>query len=140
MLRDSDWARTELFARCCVVVIQPYDQGYLENMMKRLISTAAAMILLAGCQTTSGDNKADEAAQNPAIKTEISDADCGADKVQSFIGQEATDAVRAEVASKSGAKSIRWLTPNAMITMDLRYDRLNAHLGTDNKIGSFRCG
>ncbi len=76
----------------------------------------------------------------PAVNAEIVDADCGADKVRAYVGKEATPALRAEVAAKSGAKSIRWLTPDAMITMDLRHDRLNAHLGMNGKIGSFRCG
>ncbi len=76
----------------------------------------------------------------PAVTAEIVDADCGADKVRAYVGKEATPALRAEVAAKSGAKSIRWLTPDAMITMDLRHDRLNAHLGMNGKIGSFRCG
>ena len=76
----------------------------------------------------------------PAVNAEIVDADCGADQVRAYVGKEATQALRAEVAAKSGAKSIRWLTPDAMITMDLRHDRLNAHLGMNGKIGSFRCG
>lgn len=76
----------------------------------------------------------------PAVNAEIVDTDCGADKVRAYVGKEATPALRAEVAAKSGAKSIRWLTPDAMITMDLRHDRLNAHLGMNGKIGSFRCG
>ena len=76
----------------------------------------------------------------PAVNAEIVDADCGADKVRAYVDKEATPALRTEVAAKSGAKSIRWLTPDAMITMDLRHDRLNAHLGMNGKIGSFRCG
>lgn len=71
---------------------------------------------------------------------QITDADCGADKVKAYVGKDATDAVRAEVTAKSGAQSVRWITPETMVTMDLRHDRLNAHLGTNGKIGSFRCG
>lgn len=84
--------------------------------------------------------KKEPAHNEPAVNAEIVDADCGADKVRAYVGKEATPALRAEVAAKSGAKSIRWLTPDAMITMDLRHDRLNAHLGMNGKIGSFRCG
>ena len=83
---------------------------------------------------------ADPVKTESGVRTQISDADCGADKVKAYIGKEAIDTVRAEVAAKSGAKSLRWITPDTMVTMDLRHDRLNAHLGTDNKIGSLRCG
>lgn len=65
---------------------------------------------------------------------------CGASKVQSFIGQLADAPTRRTVASTSGAASVRWLEPGMMVTMDYRPDRLNAHLGGNGKIGSFKCG
>lgn len=80
------------------------------------------------------------------LKTESPDtmletpAKCGADKVQSYVGKDASDAVRASVQKESGAKTIRWITPDMMVTMDYSESRLNAHLSTDGKIGSFKCG
>ena len=108
-------------------------------------ATASGEAVAGASETPSASETAPETPANPAnsepaVNAEIVDADCGADKVRAYVGKEATQALRAEVAAKSGAKSIRWLTPDAMITMDLRHDRLNAHLGMNGKIGSFRCG
>lgn len=90
---------------------------------------------LAGCQSVSHEKPPETGGV-----AQITDADCGANKVKAYVGKDATDAVRAEVTAKSGAQSVRWITPETMVTMDLRHDRLNAHLGTDNKIGSLNCG
>lgn len=65
---------------------------------------------------------------------------CGADKVQTYVGKGATDAVKSEIAAKSGARNIRWLTPDMMVTMDFSESRLNVRLGTDGTIGSIDCG
>jgi hypothetical protein len=35
---------------------------------------------------------------------------------------------------------VRWITPGMMVTMDYRADRVNLHLGTDDRVGSVRCG
>lgn len=75
-----------------------------------------------------------------AKRIKPSPSDCGVDKVKSYAGKEASVAVRAEVQQKSGAKTIRWLLPNSVATMDYRPDRLNVMLSTDGKIGSFNCG
>jgi polyisoprenoid-binding protein YceI len=66
---------------------------------------------------------------------------CNAGKAQAWFGKKATPAVRAAVQSATGAKSIRWLYPDSVVTMDFREDRLNVTMdkGTD-VIRSARCG
>lgn len=66
---------------------------------------------------------------------------CGASKAEPWIGKKATVAVRAEVEKATGAKSIRWLYPDSVMTMDHRPDRLNVTMdkGTD-VIRKVRCG
>lgn len=66
---------------------------------------------------------------------------CNADKAKAWFGKKATLEVRAAVQSATGAKSIRWLYPDSVVTMDYRADRLNVTMdkGTD-VIRSARCG
>ncbi len=66
--------------------------------------------------------------------------ECDAGKVDGLIGRTRTAEVEAEAKRLSGANLVRWLEPNAIVTMEFRADRLNLHLGTDGKIGSARCG
>lgn len=66
---------------------------------------------------------------------------CNGDKVKAWFGQKATAAVRAEVAAATGARTIRWLYPDSIVTQDYREDRLNVRMdkGTDI-IRSASCG
>jgi polyisoprenoid-binding protein YceI len=66
---------------------------------------------------------------------------CNADKAKPWFGKKATPSVRAEVAAATGAKSIRWLYPDSIVTQDYRPDRLNVRMdkGTDI-IRSASCG
>lgn len=74
---------------------------------------------------------------------DIADTDdaCGTAKVESYIGKEATAAVRSTIARESGAGSARWLYPDSMVTEDFSPSRLNVTMekGTDI-IVSMRCG
>ena len=67
--------------------------------------------------------------------------DCGASKVQSFIGRESTVPVRAEVARTAQPSSDRWIYPDTIVTQDFDPSRLNVTMekGTD-VIVSIRCG
>jgi polyisoprenoid-binding protein YceI len=66
---------------------------------------------------------------------------CHADKVKAWFGKKATPAVREEVAAATGAKGVRWLYPDSVVTQDYRADRLNVRMdkGTD-VIRSASCG
>ena len=77
----------------------------------------------------------------PAATADPEEDMCGASKVQSYIGQEATVPVRTEVARIAGSASDRWIYPDSIVTQDLRMDRLNVVMerGTD-KIISIKCG
>lgn len=85
---------------------------------------AAATVALAGCVTAP-----------PA------DDLCNSAKVARHYGRVATPEVRAEIARETGAKTIRWLYPDSIITMDYSAARLNVTMdkGTD-VIRSAKCG
>jgi hypothetical protein len=65
---------------------------------------------------------------------------CNAGPAERLIGKAESAEVAAEAKRLSGAKVLRWIRPDMMVTMEFRPDRLNLHLGTDGKIGSVRCG
>lgn len=65
---------------------------------------------------------------------------CNANNLQSLIGQPRSEALVVEAKRLSGAKMVRYLTPDMMVTMEFRADRLNLHVGSDGKVASARCG
>ncbi len=98
-------------------------------MRRAVFSTAvlATVLALAACVTAKPEPPADDA--------------CNAAKVDPWIGKAATAAVRASIARATGAKAIRWLYPDSVVTMDYNPGRLNVHMnkGTD-VIRSAKCG
>ncbi|MGN3973290.1 I78 family peptidase inhibitor [Tsuneonella sp. SYSU-LHT278] len=66
---------------------------------------------------------------------------CNAEKVRPWYGRKATPAVRDAVLKATGAKAVRWLYPDSVVTMDYNTARLNVTMdkGTD-VIRSARCG
>ena len=65
---------------------------------------------------------------------------CQENGLSSFVGREATAEVGAEILRQSGARTLRWIPPGAMVTMDLRPDRVNVRLDAQNRIESVNCG
>ncbi|KAF1696124.1 I78 family peptidase inhibitor [Pseudoxanthomonas koreensis] len=65
---------------------------------------------------------------------------CNADAVAWAVGQPANEEVFARVWRESGAGLIRPIAPGQAVTRDLRPDRVNVHIGADNKITAVSCG
>jgi hypothetical protein len=97
--------------------------------MRKLLFSAVAM--LPACATA----PAQPVAPVPALE-----GICRADTLSQFVGQSRSAALEARLLAASGARLVRWVTPDMMITMDHREDRLTVRLGTDNRIGSLSCG
>jgi hypothetical protein len=79
-------------------------------------------------------------ARTAAAAATASDGICRNDGLSRFVGQTRSDGLEAQLLAASGARLIRWVTPEMIITMDHREDRLTVRLGTDNRIGSLNCG
>ena len=92
------------------------------------------LIALAACTQTPAPTPA------PATPPTAPGVECNANRLESLIGQPRSDALTDEAKRLSGANVVRYLTPDMMVTMEFRADRLNLHLGTDGKVGSARCG
>jgi hypothetical protein len=85
-----------------------------------------AALVLAGCATA-------PPAQAGAGK-------CDASKAQKLIGRTRSAKTGAEALRLSGAKSLRWIAPDAMVTMDYREDRVNLRLDSKNRLVAINCG
>ena len=67
-------------------------------------------------------------------------ARCDASRAGNLVGREADAALGAEALRSSGAGTLRWIPPGAMVTMDYREDRLNIDLDARNRVTRIRCG
>lgn len=88
---------------------------------------AAAALLAAGCAT--------------APPTEAGGGGkCDASKARKLIGRTKSAETGAEALRLSGAKTLRWIAPGMMVTMDYREDRLNLRVDPDGKVVAINCG
>ena len=67
-------------------------------------------------------------------------AACDASKVQSAVGQIASQDVVDKVVQDSGSSTSRVLKPGQPMTMDYREDRVNIHVDDKNTITEVKCG
>ena len=65
---------------------------------------------------------------------------CNAEGLGDLIGREATSALGAEAVRRSGSRTMRWIRPGDVVTMDYREDRLNIHLDERGRVQRFACG
>jgi hypothetical protein len=65
---------------------------------------------------------------------------CNAAKVQSMIGRAASQSLGGEAVRISGARTMRWIRPDSVYTMDYRTDRLNIHVDARNRVTKINCG
>jgi hypothetical protein len=93
----------------------------------RIVLAAA---LLSGCTTMTN-------APEPAAPSE---AECDLAPLKALIGQPASAGLGADALRLSGARTLRWKPPGAIVTMDYRPDRLNVSLDEHNRATAFDCG
>lgn len=67
-------------------------------------------------------------------------AQCVPAGLEHFIGQKANEASGAEMLRVSGARSLRWVAPGMMVTMDFRADRLTVSYDENMSITRASCG
>ncbi|AQR73088.1 I78 family peptidase inhibitor [Sphingomonas sp. LM7] len=72
--------------------------------------------------------------------TDAPGVECNAAKLDTLVGKTRSAAVEAEALRLSGAKSVRWLAPDSVATMDFRVDRLNLYTDASGKITRAGCG
>jgi hypothetical protein len=69
-----------------------------------------------------------------------SEGSCDAAKAQQLVGRTATEAVKAAALRLSGARNVRVIPKDGVVTMDYREDRLNLYLDGAKKVERISCG
>jgi Peptidase inhibitor I78 family len=89
-----------------------------------------------------GDDTTSRSAHQEQIRVApgLEDNPCRADAAQRFVGQQADRATVQAAVAASGAKSVRVIKPDMMVTMDYRGDRLNIRVDADSRIVAVSCG
>lgn len=98
--------------------------------------TAAALLMTSACTTPAGAGSEEvvpEHGVTPGYRCESSEA-------QALVGQPATQDAGARALQLTGARTLRWIRPGDIVTMDYRPDRLNIHLDATGRIERFQCG
>jgi hypothetical protein len=61
-------------------------------------------------------------------------------KGRGLVGQAATAQLGARALELTGARTLRWIRPGEIVTMDYRTDRLNIDLDGGDRVAAIRCG
>jgi hypothetical protein len=96
--------------------------------MWKPIIVAAFIGALAGCISIEVNEQTD-------LRPPGGAATCDVARYQYLIGQSEADIDRSHLP-----QSFRIICASCMVTMDHSPNRLNIHLGADNRVGSVRCG
>jgi len=65
---------------------------------------------------------------------------CNAAPTQQLVGELAGSDLGSRALSLSGARTLRWLQPGQIVTMEYRSDRLDIVLDGSNHVRAIRCG
>jgi hypothetical protein len=65
---------------------------------------------------------------------------CDASKAQRLVGKTRSKKLGTDALRLSGARTLRWIKPGTMVTMDFREDRLNLHLDARGRVTKVICG
>ena len=66
-------------------------------------------------------------------------ATCRSDALAAFTGQPRSEALGAQILAATGAKTIRWVPPGTVVTMDFRDDRVTVYLDAANRVERAAC-
>lgn len=97
-----------------------------------------AVSLLAGCSSNPESSSSESSPSAPVAQA--GGTRCDAAAAQFAIGQQASAALMAQAKSKAGAQDARFLSPNDMVTLEYRSDRVNLNTDATGKVTRVNCG
>lgn len=68
------------------------------------------------------------------------DASCRGTSLAQVIGQPQSEALAKRMLAATGARAIRWVEKDMMVTMEFRADRLTVYLDAARKVERANCG
>jgi hypothetical protein len=98
-----------------------------------LTSRLAALCSIAAMAVGCSANRHDAGA---AVPSRV----CDGARLQPYVGQPATPMVGTEILAVSGAKLVRWVAPDQMVTQDYRADRVTIGYDAKRIIRTISCG
>lgn len=116
--------------------------------MTRFLTVAALAVLVSACGSRTHPGAANPLILPPAYGTPSAPVqaaataagECNGVALARFAGQAANPASGAEMLRVSGARTMRWVQPGSMITMDFSPQRLTVYLARGNVIERATCG
>ncbi|MFS2032471.1 I78 family peptidase inhibitor [Polaromonas sp. CT11-55] len=94
--------------------------------------TAIAFLLISACSSTPATSQAPEPA--PVSSR------CNAAPAQFSVGRNADAALENEARTRAGAKAVRVLRPNQVVTMEFNAERLNLTVDDAGRVTRVSCG
>jgi len=79
-------------------------------------------------------------APTPKTETTTDNPGCGDGKVARLVGKVWAESMRDQIMKTSGARTLRVIAPDTIVTMDFRPDRLNVEIDAQGRITRFKCG
>ena len=114
--------------------------------MTKFIYAAAFAALLSACGSRPHPGASNPLILPPAYGTPSAPiqasgpGECKNTGLERFGGQAGTSATASEMLRVSGARTVRWVQPGQMVTMDYSPQRLTVHLAAGNVIERATCG
>ena len=110
--------------------------------MRRLIGTALALASLGGCAILPfGHHRRAAPASAPvAVPEPANGMPCRPDLLKVLVGRPGSAVLASQALELSGARTVRWMRPGDVATMDYRLDRVTIKLTRANVVRSLACG
>ncbi|PPA04208.1 hypothetical protein C4E44_10255 [Pseudomonas sp. MWU12-2312b] len=99
------------------------------------LGTLLAVAMLAGCSTA-----ATESATDPVTTTDTGHSRCEAKAAEFTLGKTASPELLEQARKRAGAQNARFLSPNDMVTLEYRSDRLNLNTDANKVVTRVNCG
>lgn len=97
-----------------------------------LVALATTSLLISACNSTPATGQAPDPA--PVAGR------CNAAPVQFAVGRNADAALENEARTRAGAKTVRVLKPNQVVTMEFNAERLNLSVDDAGRVMRVACG
>ena len=102
--------------------------------MNRIPGAALLLLAVACTMTAEGEPPAGGSAEPAAGQ------DCNVEGLHDLVGRPATAELGAEALRRSHARTMRWIRPGDVVTMDYSPQRLNINLDAQGRVERFTCG
>jgi len=110
--------------------------------MRRLTVAALMLATLGGCAIWPFNHgRRAASASAPVVAPEPANGMvCRPDLLKVLVGRPGSAVLASQALDLSGARTVRWLRPGDMATMDYRLDRVTIKLTRGNIVKSLACG